>query len=763
MTAQELTDAIKKRAIEEGADLVGIAPVSRYEGAPSMLRPQAHMPEAKSVIVMAIHHPDASINFGAEPNSNFSGGFQVGMIPKLDTMGLRVAKFIEGLGYSTIPLACTYYWRHRKYKSIPYDHASSFSHLSAFVLAGLGEYAWYGMVLSPKYGPRQRLISIITEAPLVADPLYRGEPLCDRCKQCEKACWGDNYTAENLLSPGTISFTVEGKKFEHAYVNRWRCFWGEQCHLDMNDLAAQKNLGEEDLYKAINKGVTRTGIGNAGYMCSSMKYCMAKPVRVWDKTKAPNPLRKKPIPNDDWGSLKEAIFSRAKAAGADRITIRPISDFESLRSNFYEGFRVNDFYKTFKWVISIGRAVPSYLQQEDALSKSNLQPIEVLTQGRVMIGTVDIARYLDDRGYEAIQDWWLSGISPLASKLSGWDAVWHQRDTNSQHNFAHDVDGAGLEHPKVVVQSVLTSAPLEALKELLPCQLDWIQTTEGLLDIKSGNLPNIEMLGTTKIEALPKVNQNDLRAIMSDARSLVVVGSSLPHRVVELAGKQEAECAISYNYVHYQAAREAFWTAQDMAASFTAKGYKAEPLSEIETQSIARKTPLGGLSDLRAQAPFAAAAGLGFVGKNGFLISKEYGPNQRFAFILTNADLPASPKVSGACPEGCHICADACPVKAINVEKTIPAGDGSGNPVFMRNDARCEWATVLGMSEGEGNALAAWRLPDLPVPDHLDDEMRKQALAAKDPIQVLCYQRPNQADTPVERCLQACPFSQSAK
>ena len=45
ITAEEL----KRKARELGADLVGIAPVARWENAPAMLRPTAHLPEAKSV------------------------------------------------------------------------------------------------------------------------------------------------------------------------------------------------------------------------------------------------------------------------------------------------------------------------------------------------------------------------------------------------------------------------------------------------------------------------------------------------------------------------------------------------------------------------------------------------------------------------------------------------------------------------------------------------------------------------------------------
>ena len=61
MNKKELTAAVKRMAYELGADMVGIAPVSRFDGQPHMLHPKAHLPEAKSVICFGIHHPDASV------------------------------------------------------------------------------------------------------------------------------------------------------------------------------------------------------------------------------------------------------------------------------------------------------------------------------------------------------------------------------------------------------------------------------------------------------------------------------------------------------------------------------------------------------------------------------------------------------------------------------------------------------------------------------------------------------------------------------
>lgn len=729
MNSQEMTAMVKQFAKELGADLVGIAPVSRYEGAPEKLRPQAHMPEAKCVVVLAVHHVDGSVNFGGEPNSNYPAGFQIGMIPKLDVMAFRLSRFIEQkLGFRAFPYSCTYYWRHRKQKGIPFDHAASFSNMNAFVAAGLGEYGWHGMVMSPEYGPRQRIVSLFTDAPLLGDPLYRGEPLCDRCRQCEKACWGENYKESALLSPKTIRFEIEGKVFEYANINRWRCFWGEQCHLDMKYLAERSEMDEKMIYKALDAGVPRSINGPAGYMCSSFKYCMAKPLRRWDKKIAPSPLRKKKSPDLPIAELKKQIFHLAEINGADRISIRPMEEFEAMRKNFTEGFRVDDFYRTFRWVVTVGRAMPESMKSDSALAKKNRSPAVSRTIGRLTIATLDMARYLDDEGYEVIQIPF--GFAEHSIALESWG------------NCPDDVLG----------QCFVTNAPLEKIHLFFHSP-----GTDGMavLNPKQKMLEHLDAVGCVNWKDLDPRLGKELRELMPEAKSLIVTAGALPERAVELAGKQEAECGVSYILSVFQALRESFWAAQDLASELQARGHRAMALSEVESASAAMPHPyVGTIADLRAQARFAKHAGLGFVGKNGFLISPDYGQRLRFAFVLTDADLPSSAKMSGECPEGCTLCADACPVHAL----TIGAGK-----VFERNEARCEWARVLGLSEGEGGSLGGWNVPDLPVPDTLDDGKRCEAFAQKDPIQIRCYQNPFVAATPIERCLQACPFAGSKK
>jgi epoxyqueuosine reductase len=93
-----------------------------------------------------------------------------------------------------------------------------------------------------------------------------------------------------------------------------------------------------------------------------------------------------------------------------------------------------------------------------------------------------------------------------------------------------------------------------------------------------------------------------------------------------------------------------------LAKYIRALGYPASPCGNDTAQSI----------------PLAIDAGLGELGRNGLLISPEYGPRQRICKVFT--DLPLQPDrpidfgMRSFC-ETCHICASACPADAIRWEE----------------------------------------------------------------------------------------------
>ena len=752
MNKQELTAAVKALAYELGADMVGIAPVSRFDGQARMIHPKAHLPEAKSVICFGVHHPDASVEWCGEPNPNYPEAFQIGMIPKLDTMCYRIAKMLEKEGYTNVAQPCSTYWRHRNYKNIPYEHAASFSHMAAFVACGLGEYGYHGMVLSPEYGPRERIISIITSAELEPDPLYDGEPLCDKCKMCAKNCIGLNYEEEKLNDPKYIEFEIEGKNFSYLNINRWRCFYGEQAHLDTTKLADYIHMDEQTIYDAME---TVPRVDNQGYMCRSFKYCMNKQKRYWDKSYSPGPRRKKNKSDITKEAMLDKIVKMAISNGCDRMAISPLSDYENLKHVFEKGFRTEQFYNNFTTVITFGRPIHEYRREID-LEARNAIHVERPTTDRMTQCLIDVTRYLDDLGYDAIQDWTYTGISNFdavpgsrvegISKQSAENAGWHE-------------DGKAI-----YAVSVICNIPFDNETRILR---NWNENCFPELDLNSPIFENVEMVSVGDIDSVKYEGIEKIKKIYPNCKSIVAIANELPERMVELACNQEAEDGAPYAFMHYETLKECIWTGEDLCSILNKQGYFAVTLPDLEPDSYMTVGKLGRhMPDLCANAPYAATAGLGSLGKSGMLVRPDCGPRMRYVFVITDAPLKSTKPVSAnSCEGNCTLCAEACPMNALSTEiyADVTICDGQSYKVMKRDETRCMWARSLALCEGAGSAQLGWEIPKLDVPEIITEKIIEEALNSKDKIQTLCYQCPNFTDIIVERCLQVCPIGKKLK
>ena len=742
ITAEEL----KRKARELGADLVGIAPVARWENAPAMLRPTAHLPEAKSVIALSIHHPDASVEWGGLPNSNYSGPFQLGMIPKLDTISWRLCKFLESYGYASIPLPCTGFWRHRPYKSIDTTNTASFSHRHAFVAAGLGEFGWNNMALSYEYGPRNRLVSLITEAELEGDSLYSGDPLCDRCGMCEHMCPGKNYRKEMMLEPGYDEVRIEDKKFRYAKLNRFRCLWGEQFALDMDKLIeVTEDLDEEKMYKLIESGISRPG----GEFGNCFRFCMNKQKRKWDKkyTAAPRRLKEKSTLSPE--EILKEICKIAADGGADRIAIQK-NDFPEAADSFVNGYPVKEFNAAFPYVITLGRTLPEYHLDDD-----NRKFLSVTTKVRVGMAAMDIARYLDDLGWEATQDW--TETNNFAAERAGWkkDSAGPARATSTGGQSCFDII-ADRAKQNIVIAGMSTTdvekneQPVSSNSLFTNCPLPEVSLQLEINPALSfENIDKTAIVSAEKLRNLPGIT--DPENLLPGCKSVIVFLTSMPERMVELAANQEAECAMSYAYSQYQLIRETLWAAHDKGFELEKQGFRAIPIADMASGPIRNLAPYWefawahlGHPDLRQNAPAAAAAKLGEIGANGMLITPEFGPRQRFSFLLTTAELPETPDQTGGkklCSH-CKKCAEACPMCALT-----PQGD-----VYARDEKKCRWERTLGMVPESGVSCVGW---DIKPGEFTEND--EEALSRKDPLQLKGYKYANQIDTVVERCMQVCP------
>ncbi len=85
----------------------------------------------------------------------------------------------------------------------------------------------------------------------------------------------------------------------------------------------------------------------------------------------------------------------------------------------------------------------------------------------------------------------------------------------------------------------------------------------------------------------------------------------------------------------------------------------------------------------------AEAVAIGKTGKNGLLFKSQYGPRLLLGGIITRASLPTvawPERDEKGCPEGCHICQEQCPVKAIDksgkVDRVACTKYSSRSPLF---------------------------------------------------------------------------------
>lgn len=168
---------IKQKAIELGADLVGIADLRRVEGIPT--EPKDLLKPYTTAIAFAVAiSPDVFEQIKNEPTPLYAHHYHV-VNNLLDHINLHLQREILREGFHALAIPA----------SQIVDRTNWMGHISHKAIAKAAGLGWLGkslLLVTPKYGPRVRLATLLTDAPLKPDPLQVNR--CGKCRKCQEAC-----------------------------------------------------------------------------------------------------------------------------------------------------------------------------------------------------------------------------------------------------------------------------------------------------------------------------------------------------------------------------------------------------------------------------------------------------------------------------------------------------------------------------------------------------------------------------------------------
>jgi ferredoxin len=204
---QPLTaETVKAKALELGADLVGIASADVLNAFPPDPKypqtPDRISPHVKSVVVIVQHIPAAVFRCKQMVPVQY---MDMVILRRMDKVATKLAMWLESNGHpGFVTAAQETDWN---MKRASYGYLST-RHLG--IEAGLGNFGLEVNILTPEYGPRLYLTGVLTEAELEADePMQEQVCVGEGCSRCLHACPGDAVGHFDINKPACAQFAQE--------------------------------------------------------------------------------------------------------------------------------------------------------------------------------------------------------------------------------------------------------------------------------------------------------------------------------------------------------------------------------------------------------------------------------------------------------------------------------------------------------------------------------------------------------------------------
>jgi epoxyqueuosine reductase len=171
------SEKLKEFAGQCGADLVGVADLASLEGIPT--EPEDLFQGYHRAVSIAVRLADGVIDTIEDVPTPIYAQHYLKVNALLDDLALRVAQFIQSACAKALPIPASQALNRELWTSYV-------SHKAVAVAAGLG---WQGkslLVVTPEYGPRVRLVTVLTDLPFTPDKPVKNR--CGKCSQCSDAC-----------------------------------------------------------------------------------------------------------------------------------------------------------------------------------------------------------------------------------------------------------------------------------------------------------------------------------------------------------------------------------------------------------------------------------------------------------------------------------------------------------------------------------------------------------------------------------------------
>jgi epoxyqueuosine reductase len=169
---------VKKLAKDAGADIVGIADLAPFKNGWQVVPQDLLMPFTCAVSIAVHLDGDVIDHIDNKPTVEYADHYRA-INKALDGITKTISDYVIGKGFraQTIPAS---------FIADEKDLLGNISHKAVARMAGIG---WQGkslLIVSPQFGPRIRLATVLTDMPLAPDGPMKNR--CGACAECSKAC-----------------------------------------------------------------------------------------------------------------------------------------------------------------------------------------------------------------------------------------------------------------------------------------------------------------------------------------------------------------------------------------------------------------------------------------------------------------------------------------------------------------------------------------------------------------------------------------------